>query len=356
MTTLREKRAAYAQQLVETEQFDKAISLYNRMVADDPADVDALWKLGGLHLRRGEYAKALSANERIAEQHYRNGDRAEAATVYEVIWMLLARHARELRPGYTLVPERLGEILSEATDRDQALRTLDRLLAAHHDLDLARVAARLCLEREDRPSAASALAHLRRCFRVDSVDVVAASLAVQAFDQLGQQHKGTLVLKESARIAWRTGEHAIHNALVDALAARTLDDTVVDLASRRERVRSDLSITTRPDDSVTAVDVPTFDESFADYSVSQEISADDIEDISGELVSADDYSRVDIISEPGPTEPQQRSTLVDVPPMPAPPPSDDGASPIPLRRRIDQPPVAWDEEEMTPTEIDSSGN
>lgn len=354
MTTLREKRAAYAQQLVETEQFDKAISLYNRMVADDPTDVDALQKLGGLHLRRGEFGKALSANERIAEHHYRTGNREEAATVYEVIWMVLARHAPELRPGYILVPQRLSKIFSEAKDRDKALRTLDRLLNAHHDLELARVAARLCLQRNNRPSAASALAHLRKCFRTDFVDPVAASLAVQAFDQLGQPQKGTVLLKESARIAWDTGDSVLHNALVDALAARTVEDTVVDIEARRDRLKGDITIIERRDESVTNVDVPVFDESFGDYSVSQEISSDDIDSVA-EFLSGDDISRVDIVSDPGgPTQPFHRETLVDVPVVPPAPVSEDGA-PILLQRRVqDLPPLDWDDDELTPTEIDRS--
>lgn len=380
MTTLREKRAAYARKLVETEQFEKAISLYNRMVADDPTDVDALQKLAGLHLRRAEFAKALSANERIAEHHYRTGKYSEAATVYEVIWILLARHAPELRAGYSLVPQRLGEILSNAKSPNAALKALDRLLVVHHDLSLACVAARLCLARGDRQGAASALAHLRRCFKNDFVDVNAASLAVQAFDQLGQAHKGTVLLKESARIAWRIGDHSVYNALVDALAARDYADTAVDIETRRERIRGDITVVQRPEESVTNVDVPVFDESLADYSVSQEISADDLEVISADFVSVDDLSRVEIrsdpalsepsLSEPGPTEPFFRETLVDVDSGPgeshsgivAPtgPASDDGATPIPLQRRVadtrvDLPPLEFDDDEVTPTEIDKFG-
>lgn len=308
MTTLREKRAAYAQRLVETKQLDKAVSLYNRMVADDPTDVDALRSLADLHLHLAEFGKALSAHERIAEHFYRHGQLSRAAAVYERIWIVIARHAPELRPRYSLITERLAEILLADADEDRALLTLERLLGAHHELTIARVAARRYLATGSRTGAAAALTHLRRCFKNDFVDSAAASLAVRAFDQLGHPQKGTLLLKESARIAWRIGDNAVYNALVDALTARSFDDTVIEFEARREMIRGEVTIVDHPEDSITNVDVPVFD----DRSVSDE-------NASFEHISYDGISE------------------------------DDGATPIPLRRRISElPPLAWDDDN-TPT-------
>jgi tetratricopeptide (TPR) repeat protein len=257
MHPLREKRAAYALRLLEEGSFAKAVSLYNRMVADDPADTGALRSLGDLHLRLEQHGKAVSAYERIAEHHYRHRNFTESAAVYEQIWMIVARYPT-LRPRFAHMTGRLVEALAGVVDVDHALRLVDRLLAAHHDAELARWAAARHLDRASREGATSALAMLRKCFAPNTVDMAATSLLVRAFDQLGQSHKGNVVLKETARIAWRAGDDAVYHALVDALAARD-EDTVVELDSRRALIRGEITHVDAVEESVTNVDIPVVD-------------------------------------------------------------------------------------------------
>ncbi len=303
MTTLRDKRAAYALQLIETKQFGKAVSLYNRMVADDPADVDVLRRLAELHLHLDQAGKALSALERIAEHFYRLGRTLEAAAAYEHIWNIIARRAPALRSRFPHLSARLCELHGADANADRALGALERLLGTHHELAIARLAAQRYLDTHTRTGALAALTHLRRCFRNDFVDSGAASLAVRAFDQLGQPEKGTLLLKESARIAWRVGDDGVFNALVDALTVRSFDETVVEFETRRDMIRGEVTVVEKPGDTITNVDIPDFD-------------ADNATELSAELLVEDG--------------------------------ADDGATPIPLQRRISESPAASWRDETTP--------
>jgi tetratricopeptide (TPR) repeat protein len=107
---LRKKRLNHAQQLLADGHYEKAISLFNRMVADDPSDVDVLERLGELHLRLGVVAKALSAFERAATEFQRAGNLAAALGMLRRIRSTCEEHGPELVSRFGHVAARLGEL------------------------------------------------------------------------------------------------------------------------------------------------------------------------------------------------------------------------------------------------------
>jgi len=61
----RDKILQEAQKLVDKKKFDKAIAELQKVVADDPADVRTLLKIGDLYLRLDQHADAIATYERV---------------------------------------------------------------------------------------------------------------------------------------------------------------------------------------------------------------------------------------------------------------------------------------------------
>jgi tetratricopeptide (TPR) repeat protein len=268
------KLAAEATKHVQRGQWDKAIKLYEKILAGDPKDVRVLLKVGELQQKKGDapaaaetlravaqaysdqgfFLKAVAVNKQIAK--LTPGDArvhenlaglyqqlgivsdamaqlqlvvqaAEAAGDEKRLFAVLGRML-ELDPENPGAATRLGELHANAGATAAALeqfrRAAEVLKRSNRNDEYLRVAERIvALDAKDsaltrelanaylrRGDTKRALAKLQQCFKDDPHDVETLGLLANAFRDLGQLSKTVSVYKELARIE---GEHGhVHEA------------------------------------------------------------------------------------------------------------------------------------------------
>ena len=174
-------------------------------------------KLAELYQALGLTSDALAAYDEVAAKLLKAGKDKDAIGVF--------RKIVELDPSNPLPHLRLAEALARAKDtdgaimefsaaseillqlgrRDDALKVVDRLLQIRPDVEVAKRAATLYLDRGQANDGLLALAKLQTAFQANPKDLDTLGLLARAFEQIGQRPKAIEVQKETARLARESG-------------------------------------------------------------------------------------------------------------------------------------------------------
>ena len=253
-------------------QWDKAVTVLEKVLAEEPNDVRTMLKLGDVFAKKGDRDRAIDVYERVAEHHADQGFFLKAVAVYKQILKLdghngtAALRIAELHEQLGLAQDAMVHfqlalpILEEQGHTDHALGVLKRIL----ELDPENVAARIKLAEslsrlEDRTGAVKhfaeaaqvlkqqariedyvkvaerlifhdpyrldvvkdlaklylsrgdtkrGLAKLQICFRETPRDVETLTLLARAFSNLDQVQKTVYVYRELARVHEDEGRQA----------------------------------------------------------------------------------------------------------------------------------------------------
>jgi tetratricopeptide (TPR) repeat protein len=266
------KLVAEATRYVQKGQWDKAIRVYEKILADDPRDVRVLLKIGELQQKKGDPASASDTLHRVAKAYTDQGFFLKAVAVYKQIVRLTPGDVRvneklaalyqqlgivsdamtqlqvvsqaaeaagddrrlldvlgrmvELDPEHAGAATRLGELHARNGDAAAALvqlrRAADILRRSNRAEDHLRVLERIAtldpadgaLVRElanaylRRGDSKRALAKLQLLFQADPQDVETLGLLATAFHDLGQTAKTLSVYRELARVEAERGRRA----------------------------------------------------------------------------------------------------------------------------------------------------
>lgn len=127
MAINRDKILQEAQKLVDKKKFDKAIAELQKVVADDPADVRTLLKIGDLYLRLEQHADAIATYERVGNFYSEQGFAVKAVAVYKQIREIVQKHAPHLEDRFGHVVPMLAELLTQLDLRSDALAYYDEM-------------------------------------------------------------------------------------------------------------------------------------------------------------------------------------------------------------------------------------
>jgi tetratricopeptide (TPR) repeat protein len=266
------KLAAEATKLVQKSQWDKALKIYEKILAEDPKDVRVLLKIGELQQKKNDAPAAAETLHKVGQAYTDQGFFLKAVAVYKQIVKLAPGDVRvnerlaalyqqlgivsdamqqlqavaqaadaagdekrllevlgrmvELDPENPAAAMRLGELHAKAGATAQALehfrRAADVLRRGNRGDDWIRAAERVAaldpsahaLTRElanaylGRGDTKRALAKLQLCFKADPNDVETLALLATAFRDLGQTSKTISVYKELARLEAERGRAA----------------------------------------------------------------------------------------------------------------------------------------------------
>jgi len=264
MAVDKNKVTAEATKLVQKGQFDKAIKLYEKIIADDAKDVRVLLKIGELQQKKGDNAAAAETFSRVADAYGEQGFFLKAVAVYKQMMKLAPDDVRVnerlaglyqqlgilsdamaqlqivaaaaekaadqpklldvLRRMVDLDPDNvgsavtLGELYARQSQPKLALvqlrRAAENLRRNNRADEYVKVAERiaflapddLALTRElaniylAKGDTKRALAKLQLCFKADPKDLETLTLLAQAFKDLGQLSKTLSVYKELAHL------------------------------------------------------------------------------------------------------------------------------------------------------------
>ena len=266
------KLAAEATKYVQKSQWDKALRVYEKILAEDPKDVRVLLKIGEIHQRKGDPASAADALQKVAQAYTDQGFFLKAVAVYKQIVKLAPSELRvneklaglfqqlgivsdavaqlqvvaqgaeasgdekklfeilgrmaDLDPENPTVAVKLGELHAKAGATAPALeqfrRAAESLKRTNRLDDYGRVAERvasldpgnLALTRElahfylRRGDTKRALAKLQLSFKADPNDTETLGLLASAFHDLGQIAKTVSVYRELAAVETDRGRAA----------------------------------------------------------------------------------------------------------------------------------------------------
>jgi tetratricopeptide (TPR) repeat protein len=263
------KLAAEATKYVQKSQWDKAIRVYERILAEDPKDVRVLLKIGEIQQRKGDPAGAAETLQKVAQAYTDQGFFLKAVAVYKQIVKLAPSELRvneklaglfqqlgivsdavaqlqvvaqgaeaagdekklfeilgrmaDLDPDNPTIAVKLGELHAKAGATAPALEQLRRAAESFKRTnrldDYGRVAERvaaldpgnLALTRDlahfylRRGDTKRALAKLQLSFKADPTDTETLGLLASAFRDLGQIAKTVSVYKELAAVETERG-------------------------------------------------------------------------------------------------------------------------------------------------------
>lgn len=247
-------------------------------------------KLAELYQQLGLTSDALSAYDEVATRLLKQGRDKDAIGVFKKIVDLdptnplphlrlaeaLAR-AKEVDGAIEQFSE-ASEILLRLGRRDDALKVVDRLLQIRPDVDFAKRAARLYLERAQPNDGLLALAKLQTAFQANSKDLETLGLLARAFEQIGQRPKAIEVQKELARLAKDQGNMALFQETVDHLSRVAPNDDAVRALARQ--LKPSIAPSMPPPSTVSVVSISTSD-----------ISVEEIESLEAESEAPFELSR-----------------------------------------------------------------
>lgn len=286
----RNKIIQSATRLTQRGHLDRAITEYERLVAQDPADIRSRLKIGELQQRQGQNAQAaktlaeagelyanqgfflkavavykqvlkltddVQANERLADLYQQLGLLTEAMQQLQVVVGLheqagrvemtvaVLRKMMDLGPDNVLGRIRLADLLGQLGRREEALDELRRAAAQLEKEgrtdDYLRVVDRiLALEPENgllarraaeaylaKGEPRKALGKLQFSFKADPSCVDTLRLLARSFGELGETEKQVAVLKELARGARAAGRHQEERELWAQVAKLAPQDPAV---------------------------------------------------------------------------------------------------------------------------------
>jgi tetratricopeptide (TPR) repeat protein len=188
------------------------------------------------------------------EKNKRDGDVAEVLGKMIVIEpdnpVFHARRAETLcrlgRVGEALpVFRSAAAVLTELERPSDVLRVLERIQHFRVDLDDARHAAQLYLDRGGPQDPVRALGKLQPCIAADPEDLDALLLLCRAFDAMKQPARATQVRVAIARVAAKAGDTELVRELLTVLTRVAPNDSVVSKLSGKAR-RGELSPSSNP--------------------------------------------------------------------------------------------------------------
>jgi len=201
----------------------KAGAVLRQAAAIVPGDLGLLERLAGVNAELGMAREAALCLNQVTEAIALSGDRVRLVA--------LRRRILELLPEDVGAVVRLVDVLSEAGEREEAVRLLETAAASHGEpaqvelwillqerlvalqpgnLHRAKLLARTLLA---RGSPRRALGHLKGCFAAEPRSVETLSLLAHAFEALGLLPKAGAAWREIAHAHQRAGQFA------EALAA-----------------------------------------------------------------------------------------------------------------------------------------
>lgn len=201
-------------------------------------------KLGELYQQLGLTGDALATYDEYATWLQNSNRDSEAIDVFRKIVELNESNplahlrlaealSREDKSSEDALAEfgKAADILMEMGRRDDALKVYERLLVHRADLQRARRAAELYLERNQPNDGMLALAKLQICFQADQRNLDTLDLLARAFVSIGQAAKAVEVRKEAVRIAREQGKGDLaRQLLAELLVAAPNDDAVRSMA------------------------------------------------------------------------------------------------------------------------------
>lgn len=102
----------HAQQLIDEGRVSYAITIYQKIVDDDPSDLNAISMLGELYVKVGRNGEAVEHLLRIAENFLRGGSATSAAYIL--------KKALKIDPSNAVAHMNLGELLLQDKQTDRA--------------------------------------------------------------------------------------------------------------------------------------------------------------------------------------------------------------------------------------------
>lgn len=195
-------------------------------------------RLAEIYTQLGLTSDALAAYDEVASRLRQEGRERDALDIFKKVVELDPQnpiaHLRVADSRARLgeidkAVERFGEaarIMLRLGRKDDAIKVLERLLEFRPDVEYARLAGKLYLERNEANDGMAALSKLQIAFKSDPKDLETLSALAAAFDAINQPKKAIEVLKESARIAKENDREAF-GGLLETLLERAPDDTAV---------------------------------------------------------------------------------------------------------------------------------
>ncbi|MAO83263.1 MAG: hypothetical protein CMH50_05160 [Myxococcales bacterium] len=119
----RNEQVESAAKLIQKGQFDKAVVIYEQLLAGDPSDYRTQHKLADLLARMGKVAESVQAYLRVAEYHTRLGFLPQAVAVY--------KQALRLDSSRPEVHERLGDLYLSLELMAEAVSSLTSAALGH---------------------------------------------------------------------------------------------------------------------------------------------------------------------------------------------------------------------------------
>ncbi len=233
-TPKKRKTLESAQKYAQKGSYDKALLEYEKLLKADPKDSNLRLKIGDLHLKKGDKAKAISTYTEVAEMFSRTGFDAKAVAIYKQI-LRVEDEALDARTRLGECFQRMGltsDALREFQDafklcqKKELKREAFELLRRVASLDPSNIADRLNLaglfvregmHDDARREFTSLLEEVRRQTNADQVVRVAEQM-LHAFPDSAEA-LGALV---GAKLA--TGQHAEAIKLLKPVVAKNPDD------------------------------------------------------------------------------------------------------------------------------------
>src|SRR5512140_2763214 len=123
MAVDKNKIIAEATKLVQKGAIDKAISTYQRILAEDAKDVRVLLKVGELYQKKGDERLAAEAFDRVAQTYAEQGFFLKAVAVYKQIV--------KLAPDDVRVNERLAGLYQQLGLMSDAMSQYQQMASAY---------------------------------------------------------------------------------------------------------------------------------------------------------------------------------------------------------------------------------
>ncbi|MDD9942034.1 MAG: tetratricopeptide repeat protein [Myxococcales bacterium] len=283
MAVDRSKVLKAAQKHLAKGHLDRAITEYERLVADDPGDARLLLKLGDAYTKNGQQKQAADTYRKVADQYAEQGFFLKAVAVFKQIlkldpsrldaWEKLAEmyellslvsdalstyekvadaytqagkttraldamgKMAQLDPDNVAATIKYAEALSKVHRKQEAseafLRGAAILRRQGRIDDYIKVGERLLFHQPqhldmardlaalylDRKDAKHALVKLQTCFKADPHDVDTLQMLAAAFELIGQVDKALSVYREMSRILAEAGDTARQVATLQRLLA-----------------------------------------------------------------------------------------------------------------------------------------
>ena len=283
MVTKKDKHLAAAQKYLERGSFEKALTMFQAAVKEDPKDTRTWLRMAEVHVRLGQNDKATEVYQKTVDLYVEQGFFQRAVAVYKNIIKLSPDHidarikladvfrqlgllsdaVQQLEQAATLyqkasrTPEALGALkqiidinpeqpnpriryaemasqagalkdaaveFAEAAKLVKAQGRVDEFLRVaermlHYDPQNHEMALEVSGKYLELNNARAALPHLKRAFEARPRDPQVLDLLARAFDSLGQPHRTLPVLKELARVYAEGGRISERNQAAQRVLA-----------------------------------------------------------------------------------------------------------------------------------------